>query len=139
MCLNQDKCTECIVCLWWGMGEGCWTIYKTTLFEHMFGNLHNHPNKTYQTLIRPAMEHPTAIWRPNNKTSKGISNGSTLCRPFWPASLVQWLAASLSSPWWSGFNPRVQSPGSAYRQFGSMPKMEIHTCYNSQKVTAASV
>ena len=30
-------------------------------------------------------------------------------------------------------------PGSAYRQFGFMPKMEVHTCYNSQKVTAASV
>ena len=32
-----------------------------------------------------------------------------------------------------------ESPGSAYRQFGFMPKMEVHTCYNSQKVTAASV
>ena len=30
-------------------------------------------------------------------------------------------------------------PSSAYRQFGFMPKMEVHTCYNSQKVTAASV
>ena len=29
--------------------------------------------------------------------------------------------------------------GSAYRQFGFMPKMDVHTCYNSQKVTAASV
>ena len=33
----------------------------------------------------------------------------------------------------------LQSPGSAYRQFGCMPKMVVHTCYNSQKVTAASV
>ena len=30
-------------------------------------------------------------------------------------------------------------PGSACRQFGFIPKVEVHTCYNSQKVTAASV
>ena len=29
--------------------------------------------------------------------------------------------------------------GSAYRQFRFMPKMEVHTCCNSQNVTAASV
>ena len=34
---------------------------------------------------------------------------------------------------------RLQSPGSAYRQFGFMPKMKVHTYHNSQKVTAASV
>ena len=34
---------------------------------------------------------------------------------------------------------QVQSPGSAYRQFRFVPKMEFHTCYYSQKVTGASV
>ena len=34
---------------------------------------------------------------------------------------------------------RVQSPGSAYRQFRFMPKMEVLTNEKSQKVTAASV
>ena len=53
---------------------------------------------------------------------------------FNPASLVQWLAASPCTA-----ATLVQSPGSAYRQFGFMPEMEVHTCYNSQKVTAASV
>ena len=45
-----------------------------------------------------------------------------------------WLAASpgTATTW-------VQCPGLAYRQFRFMPKMEIHTYYNSQKVTAASV
>ena len=29
-------------------------------------------------------------------------------------------------------------PGSVYRQFGFMPEMKVHTCYNSQKVTVHS-
>ena len=39
------------------------------------------------------------------------------------------------APWRPRFNPQVL----AHRQFGFMPKMEVHTCYNSQKVTVASV
>ena len=31
------------------------------------------------------------------------------------------------------------SPGQACMQFRLMPKMEVHTCYKNQKVTAASV
>ena len=52
-----------------------------------------------------------------------------------PASLVQWLTASPSTT-----ATRVQSSASAYMQIGFMPyKMEVHTCYNSQLVTAASL
>ena len=41
--------------------------------------------------------------------------------------------------WCSGWQPQVWHPGLAYRQFRFMAEKEVHTSYNSQKVTAASV
>ena len=102
------------------------------------------PLLTGDELIKPSSVNVGVITRNNFQTSLTLFEMLFMDHVFGerPTSLaidiniisVQWLAASPNT-----VATQVQSQGLAYRQFRFMPKMEVHTCYNNPKLTAASV